>query len=76
MLASIQKGGTPPQGIAQQPTVHKWYAYISGVTDQMHVTEGPTKPTKLHIAVTPDMLTLQKPFKPSPIMDASAFTSD
>lgn len=42
----------------------------------MDVTEGPTKPTKLQIAVTRDMLTLQQPYKPGPILDIPAFTSD
>ncbi|TRZ06681.1 hypothetical protein HGM15179_020424 [Zosterops borbonicus] len=42
----------------------------------MDATEGPTKHTKLQIAVTPDMLTLQQPSKPSPILDSLAFTSD
>lgn len=47
LLASIKKGSALPMGIAQTPTVHKWCANISGVTDQMDVIEGPTKPSEL-----------------------------
>lgn len=42
----------------------------------MDVTEGPTKPTKLQIAVTPVLLDLQHPHKPSSVLAAPAFTSD
>lgn len=75
LLASVKKGLAPPEGIAQRLTVHKSYAYLSGVSDQMDVSEGPTKPTELQITVTLDMLALQQPYKPSSIPDAPAFTS-
>lgn len=76
MLASTKKGLAPPEGVAQTPTVQKWYAYLSGISDQMDVSEGTRKPTKLQITVTTDMLSLQQPYKPSPISDAPAFTSN
>lgn len=76
MLSSIEKGSALPNGITQKTTVHKWCAYFPGLTDQMDITKGPTKATKLQISVTPDMLALQQPYKPSPIQDAPTLTSD
>lgn len=76
LLASIEKGNALPNEITQKTMVHKWYAYFSGLTDQMDITKGLKKPTKLQIPVTPDMLALQQPHKPSPIQDAPPLTSD
>lgn len=76
LLPSIEKGSALPNGITQKTTVHKWYAYFSGLTDQMDITKGPTKPTKSQITVTPDMLALQQPYKPSPVQDGPPLTSD
>lgn len=42
----------------------------------MDVTEGPTKPTKLQIAVTPVLFALQHPHKPCSVLGAPAFISD
>jgi len=46
LLETVLKGTAPPEGIAQKPTMRKWYAYLVGVADQMQLTEGHTKISK------------------------------
>ena len=76
LLDTILKGTAPPEGIAQKPTIRKWYAYLVGVADEMQLSEGHTKVSKLQMPINTDPLALQQPFKPSPILDAPPFTED
>ncbi|KAK4828000.1 hypothetical protein QYF61_022777, partial [Mycteria americana] len=71
---AILKGTTPPEGVAQKPTVRKWYAYLTGVAENTQLTEGHTKVSKLQMPLNTDPLALQQPFKPSPILDAPPLT--
>ncbi|KAK4811127.1 hypothetical protein QYF61_019758 [Mycteria americana] len=71
---AILKGTAPPEGVAQKPTVRKWYAYLTGVAENMQLTEGHTKVSKLQVPINTDPLALQQPFKPSPILDAAPLT--
>ncbi|KAK4807137.1 hypothetical protein QYF61_018478, partial [Mycteria americana] len=74
LLEAILKGTAPPEGVAQKPTVRKWYAYLTGVAENMQLTEGHTKVSKLQMPINTDPLALQQPFKPSPILDAPPLT--
>ncbi|KAK4810748.1 hypothetical protein QYF61_007722 [Mycteria americana] len=74
LLEAILKGTAPPEGVAQKPTVRKWYAYLTGVAENMQLTEGHTKVSKLQMPINTDPLVLQQPFKPSPILDAPPLT--
>ncbi|KAK4807063.1 hypothetical protein QYF61_018404 [Mycteria americana] len=74
LLEAILKGTAPPEGVAQKPTVRKWYAYLTGVAENMQLTEGHTKVSKLQVPINTDPLALQQPFKPSPILDAPPLT--
>ncbi|KAK4810552.1 hypothetical protein QYF61_004515, partial [Mycteria americana] len=74
LLEAILKGTAPPEGVAQKPTVRKWYAYLTGVAENMQLTEGHTKVSKLQVPINTDPLVLQQPFKPSPILDAPPLT--
>lgn len=47
LLDTVRKGTIPPAGIAQKPTVCKWYAYLEGINEIMPITEGNTKISKL-----------------------------
>ncbi|KAK4810669.1 hypothetical protein QYF61_007469, partial [Mycteria americana] len=74
LLEAILKGTAPPEGVAQKPTVRKWYAYLTGVAENMQLSEGHTKVSKLQMPINTDPLALQQPFKPSPILDAPPLT--
>ncbi|KAK4806386.1 hypothetical protein QYF61_016236 [Mycteria americana] len=74
LLEAILKGTAPPEGVAQKPTVRKWYAYLTGVAENMQLTEGHTKLSKWQMPINTDPLALQQPFKPSPILDAPPLT--
>ena len=73
-LEAILKGTAPPEGVAQKPTIRKWYVYLTGVAENMQLTEGQTKVSKLQMPINTDPSALQQPFKPSPILDALPFT--
>lgn len=47
LLGVVLKGTSPHAGIAQKPTVCKWYAYLEGINEIMPVTEGRIKVSKL-----------------------------
>lgn len=76
LLEAILKGTAPPEGVAQKPTIRKWYAYLTGVAKNMQLTEGHIKVSKLQIPVNTDSLALQQPLKPSPILDAPPLTEN
>ena len=73
---TIELGSLKQEGIAQKPTVRKWYAYLTGVAENMQLTEGHIKVSKLQIPVNTDSLALQQPLKPSPILDAPPLTEN
>lgn len=64
----------PPEGVGQNPTIRKWYVYLTGVAENVQLTEGLTQVSKLQMPVNTDPLVLQQPFKPSPILDAQPLT--
>lgn len=74
LLESVRKGTAPPEGIAQKPTVQKWYSYLEGISQLVTITEGPVKVSKLQKDVNADPSMLIKPNKPSPILEAPPFT--
>jgi len=42
LLDVVHKGTAPPAGIAQKPTVRKWYAYLEAINETMPISEGST----------------------------------
>ena len=71
LLEAILKGTAPLEAVAQKPRVRKWYAHLTGIAEEMKLTEGHTKISKLQMPINTDPLALQQPSKPSPILDAS-----
>ena len=69
LLDTICKGTVPPAGIAQKPTVHKWYAYLESIHGIMPITEGSTKVSKLQKDIDSTSLFQTPPSKPSPVQE-------
>ncbi|GAB0209970.1 mitochondrial enolase superfamily member 1 [Grus japonensis] len=70
LLDIVCKGTAPPAGIAQKPTVRKWYAYLEGINDIMPIMEGSIKVSKLQKDIDSTLLFQTPPSKPSPIQEA------
>ncbi|GAB0208766.1 pol-like protein ENS-3 [Grus japonensis] len=70
LLDIVRKGTAPPAGIAQKPTVRKWYAYLESINDIMPITEGSIKVSKLQKDIDSTLLFQTPPSKPSPIQEA------
>ena len=43
LLQAILKGTASPQVVAQKPTVRKWYAYLTGIAEEIKLTKGHSK---------------------------------
>ncbi|XP_071884738.1 uncharacterized protein [Anas platyrhynchos] len=76
ILDVVRKGTIPPAGIAQKPTVRKWYAYLEGINEIMPITEGNTKISKLQKDIDSALLFQLPPTKPSPIQEAPPLKED
>lgn len=73
LLDMVRNGITPPEGIAQNPTVRKWHAYLEGIGNLINITEGSTKVSKLQKDVDPTLVYKAQP-KLSPIKEAPPIT--
>lgn len=76
LLDIVRKGTVPPAGIAQKPTVRKWYAYLEGINEIMPITEGNAKISKLQKDIDSTLLFQSPPNKPSPIQEAPPLKED
>ena len=74
LLDAILKGTAPLEGVAQKPTIRKWYVYLTGIAENIQLTKEHTKVSKSQMPINRHPLALQKPFKPSSILDASPLT--
>ncbi|GAB0208371.1 pol-like protein ENS-3 [Grus japonensis] len=70
LLDIVRKGTAPPAGIAQKPTVRKWYAYLESINDIMPIMKGSIKVSKLQKDIDSTLLFQTPPGKPSPIQEA------
>lgn len=51
MLEEIPKETVPSEGVAQNTTVRKWYAYLIEIAAEIKLTEECTKVSKLQMPI-------------------------
>lgn len=76
LLNVVLKGTAPHAGIAQKPTVCKWYTYLEGINEIMPVTESRIKVSKLQKDIDGTLLFQPAPSKPSLIQAAPLLKRD
>lgn len=54
----ILNASPPPEGVAREATVRKWYAYLEEISQLLPLKEGPVKASRLQQPVNPNLTLL------------------